>query len=106
MTYEEERKNTIPVKLPNGAIVNIEVAEIGGREDVASSLFSFEIFTNVIEGVTEAIASTLENVKPTKAIVKFGMEVSIESGTLTAAIVKGSSKGNLEITLEWDQKVK
>jgi hypothetical protein len=27
--------------------------------------------------------------------------MSIESGKLTAAIVKGSGKANMEITLEW-----
>ncbi|MGB3509668.1 MAG: CU044_2847 family protein [Microcoleaceae cyanobacterium] len=106
MTYSEERKETIPVELPNGAIVRVEVAEVGGREDVASSILSFKPVTDALEGVTEAIASTLEKAKPTKATVKFGMEISVESGKLTTAIIKGSGKGNLEITLEWDNKVK
>jgi hypothetical protein len=30
------------------------------------------------------------------------MELAVESGQLTAVIVKGSGKGNLEITLEWE----
>jgi hypothetical protein len=45
-------------------------------------------------------------VKPKKATVKFGMELAIESGQLTAVIVKGSGKGNLEITLEWEVPTK
>jgi hypothetical protein len=34
------------------------------------------------------------------------LELAIEAGQLTAAIVKGSGKGNLEITLEWEATVK
>ena len=30
-----------------------------------------------------------------------GIEVAVESGQLTALIVKGSGKANLEITMEW-----
>jgi hypothetical protein len=34
------------------------------------------------------------------------MELAIESGQLTAIIVKGSGKANLEITLEWETQQK
>lgn len=104
MTYLEERKETIPVELPNGAIVKVEVAQVRGRQDVSSSILSFKPVTDALGGVTEAIATSLEKAKPTKATVKLGMEISLEAGKLTAAIVKGSSKGNLEITLEWETK--
>jgi len=33
--------------------------------------------------------------------VEFGLEVALESGQLTAVLVKGSAKANLKITLEW-----
>lgn len=33
-------------------------------------------------------------------------ELAIESGQLTAVIVKGSGKANLEITLEWERSDK
>ena len=47
------------------------------------------------------IATPIQKAKPKKATVKFGMEIAIESGALTAVIAKGSGKANLEITLEW-----
>jgi Trypsin-co-occurring domain 1 len=40
-------------------------------------------------------------VQPDKISVKVGIEVAVESGQLTALIVKGSGKANLEITMEW-----
>jgi hypothetical protein len=52
------------------------------------------------------IAIPIQKVKPKKATVKFGMELAIESGQLTAAIVKGSGKTNLEITLEPESQSK
>lgn len=91
----------VPVQLPNGSVVDIEVSGLGIK-DVSVTTFSFDDITNVIEGVTTAIKGSLERAKPKKASVKFGLEVSIESGKLAAAIVKGSGKANLEITLEWE----
>ena len=102
MAYAENRTEIIPVKLPNGTIIKVEVVQTG-REDVASKMFSFAQITDALEGIVGAIAGTLQKVQPTKAAVKFGLEVAVEAGHLTALIAKGSSKGNLEITLEWSK---
>ena len=93
----EYRAKRIPVKLPNGTAIKVEITETG-RENVSSSTFSFEGVTDALEGITQAVSETLEKVKPNKATVKFGMELSVDSGVLTAVIVKGSSKANLEIS--------
>jgi hypothetical protein len=96
-----ERTEKVPVQLENGAIIKIEVTETGtGREDVAFDprALPFRRVTDALEGITSAISSTLEKVKPNKATVKFGMELAMESGQLTA----GSGKANLEISLEWN----
>jgi ABC-type thiamine transport system ATPase subunit len=55
---------------------------------------------DAIAGVVQMIATPIQNVKPKKATVKFGMELAIEAGQLTAVIGKGAGKANLEITLE------
>jgi len=100
MSFDESRSESVPVQLPNGAIVNFEVTSTG-REDVAFDAKQFQPVAEAIEGVVQMIAAPLQKVKPKKATVKFGMELAIESGQLTAIIVKGSGKANLEITLEW-----
>jgi hypothetical protein len=99
----EERTEKIPVELPNGSVIKVEVAQTG-REDVAFDAKSFKTVTDSIEGIAEAITASLEKVKPNKASVKFGLEISIEQGSLVAAIVRGKGKANLEITLEWAHK--
>jgi hypothetical protein len=113
MDFAESRGSTVPVELPNGAIVQVEVASTG-REDVAFDVKQFQPVADAmvhdrpsaIEGVVQMIAAPIEKVKPKKATVKFGMELAIEAGQLTAVIVKGSGKGNLEITLEWESQPK
>jgi hypothetical protein len=105
MSFSEFQSNTVPVQLPNGAVVNVEVTNTG-REDVGLDVKQFQPVADVIEGVVEMIAAPIRKAKPKKATVKFGMELAIESGELTGVIVKGSGKANLEITLEWEAQPK
>lgn len=105
MTFAESRTDTVPVQLPNGAIVKVEVSKTG-REDVSFDPKQFQPVADAIEGVVQMIATPIQKVRPKKATVKFGMELAIESGQLTAIIVKGSGKANLEITLEWEAQPK
>jgi hypothetical protein len=102
MAYADDRTEAIPVALPNGTTIKVEVARTG-REDVAFHTFSFKQITDALEGVVDAIAETLQKAQPKKATVKFGLEVAVEAGQLTALIAKGSGKANLEITLEWSK---
>jgi Trypsin-co-occurring domain 1 len=102
MTFADSRSDTVPVQLPNGALVRVEVAQTG-REDVGFEVKSFKGVTDTIEGVAEAITASLQKVSPSKASVTFGLEIEIEQGSLVAAIVKGTGKANLEITLEWEK---
>lgn len=101
MAFTDSRSETVPVQLPNGSSVKIEVTKIG-REEVSFAAKEFQPIADAIEGVIQMIAAPIEKAKPKKATVKFGMELAIESGALTAVIVKGSGKANLEITLEWE----
>lgn len=99
--------DNIPVELPDGTAIQVEVTQTG-REDVAFGIHPFREITNPIKSIVEAVATSLQEVNPTsipdKATVKFGLDISVQSGQLTAIIVKGSEKSNLEITLEWHKK--
>jgi hypothetical protein len=91
MTFAESRGDTVPVQLPNGAIVKFEVAQTG-REDVGFDVKQFQPVADAIlrwrgyanEGVVQMIAAPIQKVRPKKATVKFGMELVIEAGQLTA----------------------
>lgn len=103
MESDNSFSTTVPVQLPNGEIVRIEVSQTG-RKDTSIDFHLFDEVSGVLEGVTMALAETIKRAKPKKAVVKFGLELAVESGKLTAIVVKGSSKANLEITLEWERK--
>ncbi len=105
MLDDQPTSQKVPVKLSNGAIVNIEVNQkVGGRNNVSSNVFDFDDISDVVEGLTVSIKKTLEKAKPQKATVKFGLEVSTESGKLVSSLVKGSGKATLEVTLEWNSQ--
>ncbi len=97
----ETRTEIIKAELANGGTLHIQATILGGEEEVVFALPSFEGVTHAIEGIAQSVVSTLEKVKPQKASVEFGLEVALESGQLTALLVKGSGTSNLKITLEW-----
>lgn len=100
----EPETKIIPVELSDGTIVKIEARPIG-EQRVGFQSRPFREATAAIRSIAYEIAGTLQNVqqeiKPDKISVKLGLEVAIESGQLTALIVKGASKANFEITMEW-----
>jgi hypothetical protein len=95
----------ISLQLNTGNIIRVEVNR-SSRTDVSKGnlgVKSFQVVTDALEDIVSEISSTLERANPDKATVKFGIELAVESGQLTAVLIKGSSKANLEITLEWNK---
>jgi hypothetical protein len=72
--------------------------------DVAwGGTFPFASLTESIEAVTTQLTAALESAKPNRAAVEFGLDVGVESGGLTALLVKGTGSATLTITLEWNR---
>ena len=55
-----------------GTRLYIKATILGGEEDVAFKLFSFEQVTDTIEHVSTALTAALKKAKPKKASVEFG----------------------------------
>lgn len=95
----------IPVELLDGTIINVEVVSIG-EQRVGYNQKPFKEATETIKKISSEIATTLKSinndVQPNKIAVKLGLEIALESGNLTAILVKGTSKANIEITMEWN----
>ncbi len=103
MSYDHDQTTSVPVTLANGTTIKFQVSQPEtGRQDVADiGALPFKQVTEALQEIVGNLKETLDRVKPDKASVKFGVEMAVEAGDLTALIVKGSGKGNLEITLEW-----
>lgn len=95
----------IQVRLADGTDIWVE-AVILGEQDVAFDSFAFDTVKDEIVRIAKAIADIikgpLDSAKPSKVSVEFGIEVGVESGALTTILIKGTGKGNLSITLEWE----
>lgn len=90
----------IDVTLEDGTLIKVE-ASVSGREDVALNTRPITEFFHSLEKIVEALYATLSKCKPDKTVVTFGVELGLESGQLTTLIVKGSTKANFSVTLEW-----
>lgn len=99
----ETRTRIISAQLSDGTSVKIAASDFGGDMDVLDlkKVLPFKQVTDTIEGIAKEILAAIRKVKPDKASIEFGVEVGIESGTLTACLVKGTGTANLKITLEW-----
>ncbi len=99
-----DKTKIIPLKLADGTIIKVEVTPIG-EQPVSSETRVFQQATTIIKSIAEDVAGTLQKinqtVKPDKFSVKLGLQIGVESGELTALIVKGTGTANLEVTMEW-----
>ena len=107
----ESQSKVISVKLSDGTNIKLEAEFISDTPNVTpsayrkitSQILPFNEVSAEIESLSKDIAETLQKLKPNKASVKFGVEIGVESGKLTAVLAKGTQNANLEITLEWNQ---
>ena len=97
----------VPVTLEDGSVFLVEVPQdaVRGREDVsAGGPKAIESLSKSINGIVKTVTAPIKAVKPSKATLTLGLEIGIEQGSLVAAIVRGTGKTNLEITLEWEKQ--
>ena len=97
----EARTEIVKAELANGTIVHFQGTLLGGEEEVAFTLPSFQGVTDAIESIAASVHSAMQKAQPHKASVEFGLEIALEAGQLTALVVKGSGTANLKVTLEW-----
>jgi Trypsin-co-occurring domain 1 len=101
-----EDQALVTATLGDNQAIQIEVRTTGDPEtDVGiSETLSFQGFVDSLEAITNSVTSALRSAKPDRATVEFGLDVGVESGGLTALLVKGTGTATLKITLEWESK--
>jgi|FaiFalDrversion2_1042247.scaffolds.fasta_scaffold23098_2 hypothetical protein len=55
----------------------------------------------LLQQAGQALSESLQAIKPARATVEFGIQLAVESGKLTALLVKGTGSASLKVTLEW-----
>jgi hypothetical protein len=84
-------------------LVEVRPDTYGGEEEIGTRLPSFETVLETVEVLATAFAETLARVQPRRGSVQLGIDIGMESGQLTALLVKGSAKANFVVKLEWEQ---
>lgn len=99
----ESRTELVSVRLTDESTVLVEATMRGTDQDIALQELSFDDVRASIRGIARELGGVFAEVKPQKASVEFGLELAVESGALTALLVKGTGTASMKITLEWQQ---
>ena len=103
--------NLVRADVGNGRIIQVEARPATGDPEAdvgildrfrATDAMPFDGVTDSIEAIAERVTNALSRVRPDKAKVEFGIDVGVESGGLTALLVKGTGTATLKVTLEWE----
>jgi len=97
----------VRMRLSNGTVIKVQATSLTRESDVSALKreYSFDDIRLAIEGLTETAFIAMKKARPTRASVEFGLELGLESGKLTALLVKGTGTANLKITLEWSNSI-
>ena len=99
-----ERTKPITVKLDDNTTIQFETAVQGGEQNISDKkmVMEYEKFSLSVEKIASQTIEPLKRLKAKKVTLKMGLALGLESGGLTAMIVKGSGKANMEVTIEWE----
>jgi hypothetical protein len=98
-----DEATVVKADIGGGRVIQVEVRDpLAEESDVSiDDILSFEGVAEAIEAITDTVMGALRKAKPDKATVELGLDLALESGALTALIVKGKGSAALTITLEW-----
>lgn len=102
-----EDQALVKATLGDDQAIQIEVRPTGDPEadvGIFGETLSFQGFVDSLEAIASSVTSALRSAKPDRATVEFGLDVGVESGGLTALLVKGTGTATLKITLEWESE--
>jgi hypothetical protein len=93
----------VKAKLADGSVILVEARSTGSRQTDVSvrKALEFKGVEDSIKSIAERVSAALKSVRPDRAEVEFGIDVTVESGALTGLLAKGSGTATLKVTLEW-----
>ncbi len=98
----------VKVKLDDNTTILVEVTtnsnEDGRGRNISDTKIEaeYEKFSVAVEKVAEQTLKPLKKLEAKKVSLKMGLAFGLESGSLTAMLVKGTGNANIEVTIEWE----
>lgn len=62
---------------------------------------SFDGVRKTVEEIGAQLSAAWDRVKPSEAVVEFGLTFTAKNGTLTGLVVDGEGKASFKVTLTW-----
>ena len=105
---QTERTKPITVKLDEQTTIQFESTMPRGEQNISDKKIEMEYknFSKSVEKIASQTIEPLKKLQAKKITLKMGLALGIESGGLTAMIVKGTGKANIEVTIEWENDKK
>jgi hypothetical protein len=80
----------------------VRVDDAGGPSPVGlGDALSFDGVRKTVEEIGAQLSAAWDRVKPSEAVVEFGLKITARNGKLTGLIVDGEGEGSLKVTLTW-----
>ena len=101
---QTERTKPITVKLDDQTTIQFESTIPRGEQDISDTkmVMEYEKFSMSVEKIASQTIEPLKKLKAKKVTLKMGLALGLESGALTAMLVKGTGKANMEVIIEWE----
>lgn len=97
-----ETTRVVPVRLDEHTVILVEAVARGEVDVTRPRPLDFQAFVRQVGGIARALTEQVRELKPDKTTVEFACSVGVESGQLTALLVKGTANGSVKITMEWN----
>jgi hypothetical protein len=103
-----DRLELVEVTFPGGQTMLARVhaadpVDAGPRDVGLREQLSFSGVTDTLREIGGAVVEALEQVRPERASVEFGLDLAVKSGKLSGLLVEGDATAALRVTLEWEQ---
>lgn len=105
---QNEQTKPVSVKLDENTTVQFETSVQRGEQNISDKKMhmEYEKFSLSVEKIASQTIEPLKKLQAKKVTLKMGLALGLESGGLTAMIVKGTGKANMEVTIEWENDKK
>ena len=105
---QNARTKPITIMLDNSTSIQFGTTIPRGEQDISDTkiVMEYEKFSASIEKIASQTIEPLKKLKAKKITLKMGLALGLESGGLTAMIVKGTGNANMEVTIEWENDKK
>ncbi|WP_433059867.1 CU044_2847 family protein [Dactylosporangium sp. CS-033363] len=103
MQLESPPAELVRATLPDGQEIWLKAESLSDSPQdigIAASL-PIEGFVEILNGVTTNVRAGLERLRPDEASVEFGIEFSLGSGGVVAALAGISGKASVKVTAVW-----